>query len=118
MNEPVIVIDKLSKTYGDVRAVRDLSLTIERGSIFGFLGANGAGKTTTMRMLCGLVRPTTGRAAIDGADVWQNRRAARAKFGYMAQKFSLYPDLTVLENMHFFAGAYRVPRPALNARIE
>ena len=98
--------------------MRDLSLRINRGEIFGFLGANGAGKTTTMRMLCGLVRPTSGEATIGGADVWRDRYAVRRKFGYMAQKFSLYPDLTVLENLRFFAGAYRVPPNELEARIE
>ena len=90
-------------------AVRDLSLEIERGEIFGFLGANGAGKTTTMRMLCGLVHPTSGRATIDGAEVWRDRYTVRSKFGYMAQKFSLYPDLTVLETCDF---CRRLPRPA------
>jgi drug efflux transport system ATP-binding protein len=118
MSDPIIALAGLTKSYGDLVAVRDLSLQINRGEIFGFLGANGAGKTTTMRMLCGLVRPTSGRAMITGANVWHDRNAARRKFGYMAQKFSLYPDLTVLENMRFFAGAYRVPPHALNARIE
>jgi len=118
MDDPIIALAGLTKSYGDLVAVRDLSLQINRGEIFGFLGANGAGKTTTMRMLCGLLRPTAGRATIEGVDVWRDRYAARRKFGYMAQKFSLYPDLTVLENMRFFAGAYRVPRQALHARIE
>ena len=118
MSDPIIVLAGLTKTYGDLVAVSDLSLQIKRGEIFGFLGANGAGKTTTMRMLCGLLRPTAGRSTIDGADVWRDRYRARRKFGYMAQKFSLYPDLTVLENMRFFAGAYRVPRRVRNARIE
>ncbi len=114
----MIVLDGLTKSYGDFQAVRDLSLRINRGEIFGFLGANGAGKTTTMRMLCGLVRPTAGQATVDGADVWKDRYAVRARFGYMAQKFSLYPDLTVLENLRFFAGAYRVPPNELEGRIE
>ncbi len=118
MSEPIIALNGLTKTYGDLCAVGDLSLQINRGEIFGFLGANGAGKSTTMRMLCGLVHPTSGQATIDGADVWQERHNVRRKFGYMAQKFSLYPDLTVLENLRFFAGAYRVPPDELNARIE
>jgi ABC-2 type transport system ATP-binding protein len=118
MSDPIIVLAGLTKSYGRLVAVRNLSLQINRGEIFGFLGANGAGKTTTMRMLCGLVRPSSGRATIEGIRVWGDRYAARAKFGYMAQKFSLYPDLTVLENMRFFAGAYRVPRHAIHARIE
>ncbi len=118
MSEPIIVLTGLTKSYGDLVAVGDLSLRINRGEIFGFLGANGAGKTTTMRMLCGLVRPTAGRATIERADVWEERYTVRARFGYMAQKFSLYPDLTVLENLRFFAGAYRVLPNELDARIE
>src|SRR5436853_1771294 len=118
MNEPVIVLDKLSKRFGDVQAVRDVSLTIVAGTIFGFLGANGAGKTTTIRMLCGLTHPTGGRATISGHDVWQERQLVRAKFGYVAQRFSLYPDLTVEENFRFFGGACRVPRGELPARTE
>ncbi|MBA2434932.1 MAG: ABC transporter ATP-binding protein [Chthoniobacterales bacterium] len=118
MSEPIIALSGLTKTYGDLCAVRDLSLQINRGDIFGFLGANGAGKTTTMRMLCGLVRPTAGSATIANGDVWRDRYAVRSKFGYMAQKFSLYPDLTVLENLRFFAGAYRVPPNELGERIE
>jgi ABC-2 type transport system ATP-binding protein len=90
---------------------------VERGSIFGFLGANGAGKTTTIRMLCGLVRSTSGSATIAGHDVWRERQTVRAKFGYVAQRFSLYPDLTVEENMRFFGGASRVPRGELEPRI-
>ncbi len=116
-NDAVISLDHLSKSYGDVQAMRDLSLTIERGSIFGFLGANGAGKTTTIRMLCGLVRPTSGRATIAGLDVWKDRQEVRTKFGYVAQRFSLYRDLTVDENMRFFAGACRVPRTKIDERI-
>lgn len=117
MDEPVIVLDRLSKFYGSTRAVEELSFSIGAGAIFGFLGANGAGKTTTMRMLCGLTRPTSGKAAITGADVWRQRHTVRTKFGYVAQRFSLYPDLTVEENMRFFAGAYRVPRQELEQRI-
>ncbi len=118
MNEPAISIEKLSKAYGKLEAVCDLSLTIERGAIFGFLGANGAGKTTTMRMLCGLVRPSSGHATIAGYDVWKDRQTVRTKFGYVAQRFSLYRDLTVSENLRFFAGACRVPRGQIDARIK
>src|SRR5881398_3537187 len=102
MNESVIVLDHLSKSFGNVHAVHDLSLQIEAGTIFGFLGANGAGKTTTIRMLCGLTHPTSGNATIMGHDVWKQRQRARACFGYVAQRFSLYPDLTVEENFRFF----------------
>ncbi|MEP6955219.1 MAG: ABC transporter ATP-binding protein [Chthoniobacterales bacterium] len=117
MSEPVIRLDRLAKKYGNLRAVDSLSLEIGRGSIFGFLGANGAGKTTTMRMLCGLVRPTGGQATIAGHDVWKERHTVRSKFGYVAQRFSLYRDLTVDENMRFFGGASRVPRAELPSRI-
>jgi len=118
MSEPVIVLDHLSKSFGDVHAVQDLSLQIEAGTIFGFLGPNGAGKTTTMRMLCGLTHPTAGRATIEAADVWKDRYSVRTKFGYVPQRFSLYPDLTVLENFRFFGGAYGVPAAELERRIE
>ena len=118
MNEPVIVLDHLSKSYGNVHAVQDLSLQIEAGTIFGFLGPNGAGKTTTMRMLCGLTHPTAGHATIEGADVWKDRHVVRTKFGYVPQRFSLYRDLTVLENFRFFGGAYGVPGAELEQRIE
>jgi ABC-2 type transport system ATP-binding protein len=118
MSEPAILLDRLSKSYGDTNAVCDLSLTIAPGTIFGFLGANGAGKTTTIRMLCGLVHPTSGRAEIAGIDAWRERHRARTQFGYVAQRFSLYRDLTVEENIRFFAGASRVPRSELPGRLE
>jgi ABC-2 type transport system ATP-binding protein len=117
MSEPVIVLNGLTKSFGNVHAVQDVSLTIDAGTIFGFLGANGAGKTTTMRMLCGLSHPTSGRATIEGVDVWKDRQRVRRKFGYVAQRFSLYPDLTVDENFRFFGGAYRVPHAQLQERI-
>src|ERR1043166_3520682 len=117
MIEPVIVLKDLSKRFGDFEAVRNVSLTIDPGTIFGFLGPNGAGKTTTIRMLCGLTHPTSGKALISGQDVWEDRHFARTKFGYVAQRFSLYPDLTVEENLRFFGGACRVPPDELNAQI-
>jgi ABC-2 type transport system ATP-binding protein len=118
MNDAVIVLDGLSKSFGNVHAVQNLSFTIAPGTIFGFLGPNGAGKTTTMRMLCGLTHPTGGKATIAGADVWKDRDKVRTKFGYVPQRFSLYRDLTVLENFRFFGGAYRVPGAELERRIE
>jgi ABC-2 type transport system ATP-binding protein len=117
MGEPVIVLENLSKRFGEVPAVEDLSFSITPGTIFGFLGANGAGKTTTIRMLCGLTHPTGGSAKIDNHDVWKDRQTVRTKFGYVAQRFSLYPDLTVDENLRFFAGACRVPLAELDQRI-
>ena len=92
-------------------------MSIPAGEIFGFLGANGAGKTTTMRMLCGLVKPSAGGATILGRDAWNERYDIRPLFGYVAQKFSLYPDLTVAENLRFFGGAYRVSGRQLDGRI-
>ncbi len=113
----MIVLDRLRKEFANTVAVDDLSMEIPQGEIFGFLGANGAGKTTTIRMLCGLTRPTSGRGAIAGRDIWRDRYSIRPTFGYVAQKFSLYPDLTVLENLRFFAGAYRVPSAQIEPRI-
>ncbi len=118
MSEPAILLDRLSKSYGDTDAVCDLSFTIAPGTIFGFLGANGAGKTTTIRMLCGLVHPSSGRAEIAGMDAWRDRHQARTRFGYVAQRFSLYRDLTVEENIRFFAGASRVPRNEMGERLQ
>jgi ABC-2 type transport system ATP-binding protein len=117
MVKPIVVLDRLTKTFGDVQAVCALTFVIEPGTIFGFLGANGAGKTTTMRMLCGLTRPSSGTATIAGHDVWRERQAVRTKFGYMAQRFSLYPDLTVAENLQFFGGASRVLPSNLETRL-
>ncbi|MEY2485674.1 MAG: drug efflux transport system ATP-binding protein [Verrucomicrobiota bacterium] len=117
MNQPVIVFNHLGKSFGKLEAVRDLSFSIDSAAIFGFLGANGAGKTTTIRMLCGLTHPTSGTATIAGHDVWKDRHRVRAKFGYVAQRFSLYPDLTVEENFRFFGGACRVPAAELTRRI-
>src|SRR5436190_2920505 len=118
MHDPVISLRGLSKSFGRFEAVRSLTLDIGAGAIFGFVGANGAGKTTTMRMLCGLIRPTLGTATIAGADVWRRRHIARSKFGYVAQRFSLYRDLTVVENFRFFAGAHRVPQRQIDERID
>ena len=118
MPDPIIVLENLRKAYGSTVAANDLNLSIPRGEIFGLLGANGAGKTTTIHMLCGLTRPTAGHGFIDGLDVWTDRYRIRSKFGYVAQKFSLYPDLTVTENLEFFGGAFRVPDEKLGPRIE
>src|ERR1700682_3298902 len=116
MNEPVIVLNQLSKSFGDVHAVQNVSLTIEPGTIFGFLGANGAGKTTTIRMLCGLTKPSAGSGLIGDLNIWKDRFRMRSHFGYVPQKFSLYSDLTVSENLRFFAGAYRVPAGKIRER--
>ena len=118
MSDPLIVLKDLRKVYGKTIATDQISMTIPAGEIFGFLGANGAGKTTTIRMLCGLTRPTSGSGTIGGLDVWRDRFKIRSKFGYVPQRFSLYPDLTVTENLQFFGGAYRVAPDQLKGRIE
>ena len=92
-------------------------MSVRRGEIFGFLGANGAGKTTTIRMLCGLTKPTSGTGSIGGLDIWKDRFRIRSRFGYVPQKFSLYSDLTVMENLRFFGEAYGVPHGKINDRI-
>jgi len=113
----IVETDRLTRRFGDVEAVVDLSLTVERGQIFGFLGPNGAGKTTTIKMLCGLVTPTSGNAAVAGHDIIREREQIKRETGYMAQTFSLYPDLTVEENFRFFAGAYGVYGHAATRRM-
>ncbi|HEY0792160.1 MAG TPA: ABC transporter ATP-binding protein [Chthoniobacterales bacterium] len=118
MSKPVIALDKLVKKFGDSIAVAGITTTINPGEIFGFLGANGAGKTTTIRMLCGLTRPTRGTGKIFGLDIWRDRRRIRGRFGYVPQRFSLYGDLTVLENLRFFAGAYQVSGDRVQKRID
>src|SRR5436309_13599432 len=95
--EKVIVAEKLSKRFGQLVAVDDISFEVEKGEIFGFLGANGAGKTTAIRMLCGLSLPTSGKANVAGFDIYRQNEQIKRNIGYMSQKFSLYEDLTVKE---------------------
>ncbi|MGC3944282.1 MAG: ABC transporter ATP-binding protein [Chryseolinea sp.] len=102
----VIEARELTKKFGDFVATNAITLDVYKGEIFGFLGANGAGKTTAMRMLCGLSVPTSGNAKIAGFDVYRQREEIKKHIGYMSQKFSLYDDLTVLENIQFFGGIY------------
>ncbi len=106
MSEPVIHTDKLTKRFGDFVAVDALTLDISAGEIFGFLGANGAGKTTAIRMLTGLLIPTSGSATVAGFDLYTGTERIKRNIGYMSQRFSLYDDLTVRENIRFFAGIY------------
>lgn len=101
-----IQADKLTKQFGNFTAVDHISFEVSKGEIFGFLGANGAGKTTAMRMLCGLSLPTSGRARVAGFDVYKENEKIKKSIGYMSQKFSLYEDLTVKENIRFYAGIY------------
>lgn len=100
----------LTKTFGKFTAVDHIDLRVLRGRIFGFLGPNGAGKSTTIRMLCGLLLPTSGEGTIAGSDIFKDTEEIKNKIGYMSQKFSLYDDLTVEENIDFYAGIYRVPK--------
>ena len=109
-NAPAIRADKLTKRYGERNVVDGVSFAIARGGIFGFLGPNGSGKSTTIKMLCGLVMPTSGAAQIDGLDVVRDSSEVRRRIGYMAQGFAMYTDLTVDENMEFYARAYELPR--------
>ena len=107
MNRNIVIsTDKLTKRFGDFTAVDAISFEVSKGEIFGFLGANGAGKTTAMRMLCGLSIPSSGKATIAGFDVYKETEKIKANIGYMSQKFSLYEDLTVQENIRFFGGIY------------
>lgn len=104
--ESAIVTDNLTKRFDSFTAVDAISFEVKKGEIFGFLGANGAGKTTAMRMLCGLSKPTSGNASVAGFDVYKQTEELKRNIGYMSQKFSLYEDLTVKENMQFYGGIY------------
>jgi ABC-2 type transport system ATP-binding protein len=104
--ENVVIADKLTKKFGNFIATNQISFAVDKGEIFGFLGANGAGKTTAMRMLCGLLTPTSGKAKVAGFDVFTQAERIKERIGYMSQKFSLYEDLTVRENIRFYGGIY------------
>jgi ABC-2 type transport system ATP-binding protein len=104
--EYAISVKNLSKSFGNFKAVDSISFDVKKGEIFGFLGANGAGKTTAMRMLCGLSLPTSGTASVAGFDVFKQTEQIKKSIGYMSQKFSLYEDLTVKENIQFYGGIY------------
>ena len=106
MSEFAIKADKLTKTFDDFTAVDAITFDVKKGEIFGFVGANGAGKTTAMRILCGLSRPTSGTATVADFDVYKEPEMIKRNIGYMSQKFSLYEDLTVMENITFYAGIY------------
>ena len=110
MKKIVIKTENLTKRYGDFIAAGNISFEVYQGEIFGFLGANGAGKTTVIRMLCGLSRPSSGNAVVAGFDVYRQAEKIKQNIGYMSQKFSLYEDLTVWENIEFFGGIYGLPR--------
>lgn len=115
-NDYAIIAEGLTKQFGDFTATDHISFQVRRGEIFGFLGANGAGKTTAMRMLCGLSRPTAGHATVAGFDVYRQAEDVKRNIGYMSQKFSLYDDLTVYENLRLFGGIYGMRPKAIREK--
>jgi len=117
MADTVVAVRELTKRFGDFTAVDGVSFGVRRGAIFGFLGANGAGKSTTIRMLCGLLDPTSGAATVGGHDVGREPERVKRVIGYMSQRFSLYEDLTVVENIRFFGGAYGLSFKAVERRL-
>ena len=118
MNDTVISVRELTKRFGDFTAVDRISFEVSRGEIFGFLGANGAGKTTAMRMLCGLSRPTSGCGRVAGCDIVRQGEQIKRHIGYMSQRFSLYDDLTVRENIRLFGGIYGLSRRETGMRSD
>ncbi len=118
MREIVISTDKLTKRFGDFIATNEITFDVYAGEIFGFLGANGAGKTTAMKMLCGLSTPSSGNAIIAGYDIYTETENIKKNIGYMSQKFSLYEDLTVKENINFFGGIYGLNKSDLKLKSE
>lgn len=117
-SEYAVTVENLEKRFGTFQAVDKVSFQVKRGEIFGFLGPNGAGKSTTIRMLCGIVTPTAGKASVLGFDVFNDAEKIKANIGYMSQKFSLYEDLTVEENIDFYSGIYQVPQAVKMERKE
>ncbi|MDE5745103.1 MAG: ATP-binding cassette domain-containing protein, partial [Paramuribaculum sp.] len=119
MDESVVIkADGLTKRFGAFTATDHISFSVHKGEIFGFLGANGAGKTTAMRMLCGLSQPSDGMAEVAGYDVATQYENVKRHIGYMSQKFSLYDDLTVEENLKLFGGIYGMPRKVVKDKID
>ncbi|MEP7263337.1 MAG: ABC transporter ATP-binding protein [Bacteroidota bacterium] len=116
--EPVIQTTKLTRKFGDFTAVNEITFDVFPGEIFGFLGANGAGKTTAMKMLCGLLKPTSGQAKVAGFDIYKNTEDIKKNIGYMSQKFSLYEDLSVFENIRFYAGVYGLRNKEIKEKSE
>jgi ABC-2 type transport system ATP-binding protein len=118
MKEKVIYTENLTKKFGDFTAVDAISFSVDKGEIFGFLGANGAGKTTAMRMLCGLSHPTSGKGVVAGFDIFRQSEDVKKNIGYMSQKFSLYEDLKVWENLRLFGGIYGMKDKEIAAKTD
>jgi len=115
---PAIATDNLTKKFGDLTAVDSLTLSVAQGELFGLVGSDGAGKTTTMRMLTAIMEPSAGQALVMGLHTSREAEAVKEKIGYMSQRFGLYPDLTVLENIHFYADIFGLPRRERQKRVE
>lgn len=118
MNEYAIVTKDLTKKFGDFVATNAITFEVGKGEIFGFLGANGAGKTTAMRMLCGLLKPSSGEAKVAGYDIYTQTEQIKKRIGYMSQKFSLYEDLTVKENIRFYGGIYGLSNQQIKEKTQ
>ena len=117
-NSDAIVVNNLEKRFGQFVAVNRVSFSVKKGEIFGFLGPNGSGKSTTIRMLCGIITPTSGEGIVAGHDIFTESEEIKQSIGYMSQKFSLYEDLNPLENLRFYLGIYNVPQDQWKERIE
>ena len=118
MNRPVVEVDHLTRRFGQLTAVEDVSFEVSRGAIFGLLGPNGSGKSTIIRVLCGVLEPTAGRASVVGLDVRKEAESIKRRIGYMSQSFSLYSDLSVTENLDFYGRIYGLDRRRLQERRE
>jgi ABC-2 type transport system ATP-binding protein len=117
-NQDAVSVQNLEKKFGDFTAVNRINFAVKRGEVFGFLGPNGAGKSTTIRMLCGILTPTSGTGRVDGFDITRQQERIKESIGYMSQKFSLYEDLTVEENIDFYSGIYKIPQKNKKERKE
>ena len=115
-NNLAVIAESLTRKFGKFVAVDEVSIEVKKGEIFGFLGANGAGKTTMIRMLCGLLKPSAGKATVAGFDVYKQSEKIKQNIGYMSQKFSLYDDLTINENVEFYGGIYGLSKDLINSR--
>ncbi|MFA5090071.1 MAG: ABC transporter ATP-binding protein [Candidatus Omnitrophota bacterium] len=117
-NNTAVSVQNLEKRFGDFTAVNRINFQVQEGEIFGFLGPNGAGKSTTIRMLCGIITPTSGKGMVGGYDIIKEQHKIKEHIGYMSQKFSLYNDLTIEENINFYSGIYKIPRQEKKERFQ